>query len=106
MSTLYAVPTSQGAALAATSPQTPTAELKSERVQEPLAALPAEPFLVQLKSERVQEKLAAGGETEEKVTFVVELAVHQPQPVTIEMVESKVTITLHGAAVGDAGTAG
>jgi len=81
-----------------------TEELKSERVQEPLAT-----FRTQLKSERVQDGLAdTGGETEEATpAFTLELAVYQPQTVTIELIESKVTITLHGIpAVGDSGIAG
>ena len=80
-----------------------TEELKSERVQEPLAT-----FRTQLKSERVQDGLAAAGETEEaQPAFTLELAVYQPQLVTIELIASKVAVTLHGIpAVGDSGNAG
>ena len=94
MNTQIAVATQQDAV---------TEELKSERVQEPLAT-----FRTQLKSERVQDGLVDAGETEEaKPAFTLELAVYQPQTVTFELFESKVAITLHGIpAVGDSGIAG
>ncbi len=73
-------------------------ELKSERVQGPVAT-----FRTQLKSERVQEGLAAAGEAEAAIASI-ELAVYQPQTVTLELFASKVAITLHGnAAVSDSG---
>jgi hypothetical protein len=69
-------------------------ELKSERVQEPVAL-----FRTQLKSERVQEGLTAAGEAEAPIASI-ELAVFQPQGVTIELFASKVSITLHGNSAG------
>ncbi len=75
-------------------------ELKSERVQGPVAT-----FRTQLKSERVQEKLAIAGEAEAIAS--IELAVYQPQTVTLELFASKVAITLHGnSAVSGSGAAG
>jgi len=86
----------------ATQQDTVTEELKSERVQEPVAT-----FRTQLKSERVQDGLAAAGETEANPAFALELAVYQPQLVTFELFASKVAVTLHGIpAVGDSGIAG
>jgi hypothetical protein len=86
----------------ATQQDTVHEELKSERVQEPLAT-----FRTQLKSERVQDGLAAAGETEANPAFALELAVYQPQLVTFELFASKVAVTLHGIpAVGDPGIAG
>jgi len=87
----------------ATQQDTVTEELKSERVQDPVAT-----FRTQLKSERVQDGLAAAGETEEaKPAFMLELALYQPQLVTFELFASKVAVTLHGIpAVGDSGIAG
>jgi hypothetical protein len=87
----------------AVSTQVGTADekLKSERVEEPVAT-----FRTQLKSERVEEGLAAAGEAEATLASI-ELAIYQPQTVTIELFASKVAITLHGAtAVGDSGNAG
>lgn len=49
-----------------------------------------------LKPERVQEPGLADGEEETRVAFLFGLTVHQPQPVTIEISEPKITITLHG----------
>jgi len=87
----------------ATQQDTVTEELKSERVQEPVAT-----FRTQLKSERVQDGLAAAGvETEANPAFTLELAVYQPQLVTFELFASKVAVTLHGVpAVADSGIAG
>ena len=85
-----------GAAEEAADPQSPIVQkLKAERVQEPAATL-----RTQLKAERVQEELAtAGGEGEATtLAFVLELALQQPQPVTVELFESKVAITFHGNA--------
>src|SRR5262245_13207590 len=65
-------------------------ELKSERVQEPAAT-----FRTQLKSERVQDGLTAAGEAEVSIASI-ELAIYQPQTVAIELLASKVAITLHG----------
>jgi hypothetical protein len=63
-------------------------------VQEPVATL-----RTQLKAERVQEELAAGGGAgEAKIGFILELAIHQPQPVTVELFAAKVAITFHGNA--------
>jgi hypothetical protein len=81
-------------------------ELKSERVQEPVAL-----FRTQLKSERVQEGLTAAGEAEAPIASI-ELAIYQPQTVTIELFAAKVAITLSGnpagstSGGGDAGGAG
>jgi hypothetical protein len=69
-------------------------ELKSERVQQPVAT-----FRTQLKSERVQDGLAADGEAEAPIASI-ELAVYQPQTVTIELFASKVAITLSGNPAG------
>ena len=69
--------------------------LKSERVQEPVAL-----FRTQLKSERIQEELEAAGEAEAPIASI-ELAIYQPQAVTIEVFESRaVAITLHGNPAG------
>lgn len=65
-------------------------DLKSERAQDPAMAGPV--LRIQLKSERVQAP-AAGA-------FVCELAVSEPQPVTIELAEPLIAITLHGRANG------
>jgi hypothetical protein len=74
-------------------------ELKAERVQEPVAT-----FRTQLKAERVQEELAAAGEV---AVASIELAIYQPQAVTLELFASKVAVTLHGIpAVSDSGIAG
>ncbi|HKI01838.1 MAG TPA: hypothetical protein VKK31_07665 [Thermoanaerobaculia bacterium] len=49
---------------------------------------------IELKSERVQETLAAD---DTAASFVLDLAIAQQQhPVTIELAEPKVTITLYG----------
>ena len=85
MNTQHAVSTQVGTA---------DEKLKSERVQEPVAT-----FRTQLKSERVQDGLAAAGEAEAPIASI-ELAVYQPQTVTIELFESKVAITLHGNPAG------
>ncbi len=69
-------------------------ELKSERVQDPVAT-----FRTQLKSERVQDGLTAAGEVEAPIASI-ELAVYQPQTVTIELFASKVAITLSGNPAG------
>ena len=69
-------------------------ELKSERVQEPVAL-----FRTQLKSERIQEGLTAAGEAGAPIASI-ELAVYQPQTVTLELFASKVAITLHGNPAG------
>ena len=89
------VPFPKGAASTEADPQSPIVQkLKAERVQEPAATLRTE-----LKAERVQEELAAaGGEGEAKVGLVLELAIHQPQTVTVELFAAKVTITFHGNA--------
>jgi hypothetical protein len=92
MNTQHEVPTQVGTA---------EEKLKSERVQEPVAT-----FRTQLKSERVQDGLVAAGEAEAAIASI-ELAIYQPQTVTIELFASKVAITLHGnPAVGDPGNAG
>ena len=92
MNTQNAVSTQQG---------TVHEELKSERLQEPVAT-----FRTQLKSERVQEGLAAAGEAEAKLASI-ELAIYQPQTVTIELFASKVAITLQGNSAGSgSGNAG
>ncbi len=80
-------------------------ELKSERVQEPVAT-----FRTQLKSERVQDGLVAAGQAEAPIASI-ELAIYQPQTVAIELFASKVAITLSGnpagsGSGGDAGGAG
>jgi hypothetical protein len=100
MSRSQVVTVPQGAALEGADPQSPIVQkLKAERVQEPVATL-----RTRLKAERVQEELAAAGGAEAQLAFVLELAIHQPQPVTVELFESKVAITLHGnPAVGNAG---
>jgi hypothetical protein len=101
MNTKPVVPIHQGAALAEAAPPI-REDLKSERVQEPVATV-----RTQLKSERVQDGLAAAGGAEAKPAFVLELAIYQPQTVTLELFESKVAITLHGiAAVANSGIAG
>lgn len=51
----------------------------------------------ELKSERVQEPQAASREEMPQPGFILELAVQPPQPVTLEVFDPKVTITLHGA---------
>jgi hypothetical protein len=90
MNTQHAVSTQVGTA---------DEELKSERVEKPVATL-----RTQLKSERVEEGLAAAGEA---AIASIELAVYQPQGVTFELFESKVAIMLHGIpAVGGPGNAG
>ena len=79
----------------AVSPQGTVHEgLKSERVQEPVAL-----FRTKLKSERIQEGLEATGEVEAPIASI-ELAVYQPQGVTLELFASKVAITLHGNPAG------
>jgi hypothetical protein len=65
------------------------------------ALLPDEVVRAQLKSERVEEPLAAAG-AEPPAAFVCELAVQPPQPVTQALPEVKVTITLHGSSAGAA----
>ena len=69
-------------------------ELKSERVQDPVTAGPV--LRIQLKSERVQEPLFSSGEA--GAAFAYELAVNQPQPVTIELIEPQIAIIFHGRA--------
>lgn len=54
-----------------------------------------------LKPERVQEP-EVDAEEEAGAGFVFELTVHQPQPVTIELNEPKITILLHGNPAGAA----
>ena len=77
-------------------------ELKSERVQEEL--LVEEPYWILLKSERVQEEVAApGAEGGKASSSVFELAVSRVQPVTIELLEMQVVLTLFGTAAGAAG---
>lgn len=71
-------------------------ELKSERVQDPVTAGPV--LRIQLKSERVQEPLSSSGGTEAGAAFAYELAVNQPQPVTIELIEPQIAILFHGLA--------
>jgi hypothetical protein len=80
----------------AVSTQVGTAEekLKSERVEEPVAT-----FRTQLKSERAQNGLAAAGAAEAAIASI-ELAIYQPQTVTIELFASKVAVTLHGNPAG------
>jgi hypothetical protein len=53
---------------------------------------------IELKPERIQEPAVAGA-GESKDAFSLELAVNLSQPVTIELAEPKVTITLHGSPV-------
>lgn len=67
-------------------------EPRTEAVQEPLSHVA---IRIELKSERVQETLTATGEPTGNFGFVLELAVPQQQPVTIELAEPKVTITLY-----------
>jgi hypothetical protein len=49
---------------------------------------------IDLKPERVEEPGAA--QAEAGTAFALELAVDQVQPVTLELTQPKVTITLHG----------
>lgn len=67
--------------------------LKSERVE---GALTLEPLHIQLKSGRMEEPQPGSSEAVVKTTTVWDLTFHQPQPVTIELVEPKVVIYLNG----------
>ena len=71
-------------------------ELKAERVQEELMA--QEPFRIWLKAERIQEPelAAAGAEGTPPSSF--ELALSQPQAVTIELLSVQAVVTLYGPA--------
>lgn len=51
---------------------------------------------IELKAERIQEPSLAVGDTAASFGFVLDLAVPQQYPVTIELAEPKVTITLYG----------
>jgi hypothetical protein len=73
-------------------------ELKSERVQEEMAA--EEPFRVYLKSERVQEPALADAWEE---STSLELTLPQQQPVTITLQAFQIVITLHSTTAGQAG---
>lgn len=64
-------------------------------VQESLVA-PAEGLELRLKAERVQQPqtvVAAGS-----IAFVCEIALSRPQPVTIDLPDLAILITLHGEA--------
>jgi hypothetical protein len=82
-------------------------ELKAERVQEEMVAVPVrkemlfvdvadEPVWVSLKAERVQEptSVAASGKAQHPSEFHV--TVSHKQPITIELQERGTVITLHG----------
>ena len=76
--------------------------LKPERVQEPVAAgaapLTVEGLVIQLKAERVQEPtLAAAGAS---LIYSYELAVNQPQQVSIELPIGIITLWGVGKEAG------
>jgi hypothetical protein len=82
--------------------QTQEQELKAERVQEELM-MADDPFQVSLKAERVQEPAFAAVGAAVPLTSAFELRVNQEQPVTIELHELRIVITLHGTNAGAAG---
>jgi hypothetical protein len=67
--------------------------LKSERVEE---ALTVGPLHIQLKSSQMTEAQPGSAEAEVKVTTLWDLTFNQPQPVTIELLEPQVVISLNG----------
>jgi hypothetical protein len=74
-------------------------ELKSERVQEELAAT-QEPLVIYLKSERVQEPEAFTSGPEVVTSITYELMVNPCERVTIGLQEPQVMIYLDGLRIG------
>lgn len=94
MDTLQKVSIPEGAFLVETTPNLAT------MVPGPVIHLVIEVEL--LKPERVQEPGLTDSTEETKVAYIFGLTVHQPQPVTLELSEPKITITLHGNPAGTA----
>ena len=70
-------------------------ELKAERVQEEITAVPALPVRVSLKAERVQEPVSAPGlEGQETSGFELNLWLRPKQPVKIELTALETIITI------------
>lgn len=95
MDTKQAVGNTQGAARNEADPQIPIRqELKSERVQDPQAAVAGLQIRVQaerIQKERIQKMPVA---SEEDAIYIYEFSVSQRQPVTIDL--PLILVTFHG----------
>jgi hypothetical protein len=101
MDTMQAVSTPQGTGLQETGPQFLVGESAVlQLIQEPVTYVW---IRIELKPERVEEPGVA--QAEETGAWGLELVIRDPQPVTFELAEPKVTITLHGNPAKAAGAA-